>query len=237
VLLAASGKYLDFVCPHHYSPDLAGHETDLKEIAKTIRDASLDHEVKIGVTEWNNTAGSWGQGRGMLMSLSTGLYTGRYLNLLQRYSNVVGLACRSNMTNSCGSGMIQTNPQGFYLTPSYYVMKLYAEHSKPIPVILEGAPEGVDISACSSDDKTRVCLFAVNTADKPVPVRLDLTAYGPDFRPAGDEVFGDTQDRRQPDLMNHFEAPDRIRTVGLTLSENGLTLPALSIVAIECEKR
>ncbi|MCX6224923.1 MAG: hypothetical protein NTV01_09290 [Bacteroidia bacterium] len=236
-LLAASGKYLDYVCPHHYSPDLAGHEADFNEIAKALRDASLGHEVKIGVTEWNNTAGSWGQGRGMLMSLSTGLYTGRYLNLLQKYSNVVGLACRSNMTNSYCSGMIQTNPGGLYLTAAYYVMKLYAEHSKPIPVMLEGAPEGVDISACSSDDKTRVCIFAVNTTDQPVPIRLDLTDYGPGFQPAGGEVFCDTQDRRQPDLMNHFDAPDRICTVGLALPESGLTLPALSIVAIECSKR
>ncbi|MFH0761327.1 MAG: alpha-L-arabinofuranosidase C-terminal domain-containing protein [Bacteroidota bacterium] len=236
-LLAASGKYLDYVCPHHYSPDLEGHAADFSEIARDIRNASLDHEVKIGVTEWNITAGWWGLGRGKLMMLSTGLYTGRYLNLLHRYSDVVELACRSNMTNSYGSGMIQTNPEGLYLTAAYYVMELYAEHTKPIPVRLEGAPEGLDISACSSDDKTRVCIFAVNTTDQPVPIRLDLTDYGQGFQPAGGEVFCDTQDRRQPDLMNHFDAPDRIRTIGLSLSENGLTLPALSIVAIECAKR
>ncbi|MFA5816125.1 MAG: alpha-L-arabinofuranosidase C-terminal domain-containing protein, partial [Bacteroidales bacterium] len=203
-LLAESGKYLDYVCPHHYTPELEEHEADFNKIVKELKDASLDHEVKIGVTEWNITGGWWGYGRGKLLTLNTALYTGRYLNLMQRYSDVVGLACRSNMTNSCGSGMIQTNPEGFYLSPSYYVMKLYAEHSKPVPVKLEGAPEGVDISACSSDDKTSVCIFAVNTADKPVHIRLDLSDYSPGFRPVGGEVVGDTQDRRQPDLMNHI---------------------------------
>jgi len=236
-LLAETGKYLDYVCPHHYTPELKEHEADFNLIVKELGAASLDHEIKIGVTEWNITGGWWGYGRGKLLTLNTALYTGRYLNLLQRYSNVVGLACRSNMTNSFGSGMIQTNPGGFYLSPSYYVMKLYAEHTKPTPVKLEGAPDGVDISACSSDDKTSVCIFAINTTDKPVQIRFDLRDYGPGFRPVGGEVVGDKQDRRQPDIMNHIDTPDRVRAAGLSLMEDGLTLPALSVSAIECAKR
>jgi alpha-L-arabinofuranosidase len=236
-LLAESGKYLDYVCPHHYTPELEEHETDFNKIVKEVRDASLDHEVKIGVTEWNITGGWWGIGRGKLLTLNTALYTGRYLNLLQKHSDVVGLACRSNMTNSYGSGMIQANPAGFYLSPSYYVMKLYAEHSKPMPVRFEGAPEGLDISACSSEDKASVCIFAVNTTNEPVHIRLDLSDYSLGFRQVGGELVWDTLDRRQPDLMNHLNSPDRVRTVDLTVSEDGVTLPALSIAAIECATR
>ncbi|MDD4645781.1 MAG: alpha-L-arabinofuranosidase C-terminal domain-containing protein [Bacteroidales bacterium] len=188
----------------------------------------------MGITEWNNTAGSWGPDRGRIMSLGTGLYTGRYLNLLQRYSDVVELACRSNMTNSYCSGMIQTYPGGLYLTAAYYVMKMYAEHSKPIPICLGQAPEGVDLSACLSADKTRICLFAVNTNDKPVSIQLDLTDYGGKFKPVSGEVVCDSQDRRQPELMNHPDTPDRIRNMELPVSDQTITLPAYSIAAIEC---
>jgi len=191
----------------------------------------------IGITEWNSTAGSWGIDRGRMMTLSAGLYTAQYLNLLQKYSDVVELACRSNMTNSYCSGMIQTNASQVYGTAAYHVMKLYAGHTKPIPLRIGGVPEGIDISACESDDKSRVCLFAVNTTNKPVTIHLDLTALGSGFKPVSGEVVGDSQDRRQPDLMNHFDTPDRIRAYPLVLPENGLILPALSVAAIECENK
>ena len=251
-LFQRAGQYLNYVCPHHYTPDsheqkadfehhyapdISEHEANLKANMETIKHVSLDHEVKIGVTEWNITGGWWGFGRGYLMTLNTALYTGRYLNLLHRYSNVVDLACRSNMTNSFGSGMIQTNPAGLYLTPSYYVMKLYAEHSKPLPVKVAGTVEGVDFSACASEKKDTVCVFAVNTSSEPMRIRLNLGEYGADYRPIGGEVVCDTADRRQPDLMNHFNAPDRVRTVDMTVFEDGVMLPALSVAAIECAAR
>lgn len=232
-LLAAAGKYLDYICPHHYVPDLQADEDDINANIESIKNAALDHKMKIGVTEWNVTGGWWGLGRGKLMTLETALFTGRYLNLLQRYSNVVGLACRSNMTNSYGSGMIQTNPAGFYLTPSYYVMKLYAEHSKPIPMSVISAIEGVDISACTSEDGKQLAIFVVNTTSEPVEIQLDLSEYGNSIKTVSGEVVCDTQDRRQPELMNHFTAPDRVRAVDLPMTEKTIKLPALSVAAVE----
>jgi hypothetical protein len=45
----------------------------------------------------------------------------------------------------------------------------------------------------------------------------------------------DTLDARQPDVMNHWNAPDRVKTVTLSPAENRIVLPALSAAAIECE--
>jgi alpha-L-arabinofuranosidase len=233
-LLAEAGKHLDYVCPHHYDPDLAAHEASIDNAVRAIRAASLDHDVKVGVTEWNITGGWWGHDRIRLLTLDTALYTARYLNLLHRRSDVVGLACRSNMTNSHGAGMIQTSCAGMYLTPSYHVMKLYADHSKPVPVAVIGAPEGVDVSACASAEGTGLVVFAVNTRDEPVELSLDLSEFGAGVAPRSGHLVCDTRGLRQPDVMNHPAAPDRVRTVGLPLEGGGAKLPAYSAAAIEC---
>ncbi len=129
-LLADAGGYLDFVCPHHYTPDLKADDTSINDVSRMVREASIN--TRIGITEWNVTGGWWGNDRGKLLTLETALFAAQYLNLLHRRADVVGLACRSNMTNSMASGMIQTSPAGLYLTPSYHVMKLYACHSRPV---------------------------------------------------------------------------------------------------------
>ena len=172
--------------------------------------------------------------RGKLLTLETALFTARYLNLLHRRSDVVGLACRSNMTNSFGSGMIQTSPASLYLTPSYHVMKLYAGHSRPVPLAVTGAVEGVDASACASEDGGRLSIFVVNTRGGPVELPLDLSDLGAGFVPLGGEVVCDTRHLGQPDIMNHFAVPDRVRTVDLPIRGNAVTLPAYAVAAVEC---
>ena len=239
-LLAEAGRYLDFVCPHHYTPDLTADDASIDAVSRMVREASIN--ARIGVTEWNVTGEWWGNDRGRLLTLRTALFAGQYLNLLHRRAEVVGLACRSNMTNSMASGMIQTSPAGLYLTPSYHVMKLYACHSKPVALTISDAVEGVDVSACASEDGQRVTVFLVNTKGEPVEMPLDLSDLGSGFTPARAEVVCDTLDRRQPDLVNHPTAPDRVRTVELPLpggARNGTTvrLPAYSATAIDCGRR
>ena len=111
---------------------------------------------------------------------------------------------------------------------SYYVMKLYADHARPIPVGIENAPEGVDLFASASEDGKSVCIFAVN--QKTEPVELDLSGC----HPIGGERVCDTLDQRQADAMNHWNAPERIRTVEFQATGSTITLPALSVSAIEC---
>ncbi len=234
LLLDVAGKYLDYTCNHYYYiRDTEGCESSIREFQQIMKDAKLDHDVKLSITEWNMTAADWGPDRGKMLTLSCGLYTGRFMNVLHRCSDVVGLACRSNMTNSCCSGYIQTNPSMVIETPAYYVMKLYADHYKPVPVQVAGTMKDVDLSACRSDDSKKVTVFAVNSSENPVEVQLDLSEYG-NYRPVGGEVVGDTLDRKQPDIMNHFDVPERVKTMKLQLKGNIITLPAFSVTAIEC---
>jgi len=233
-LLDRVGGDIAYVGPHHYTPDLAACETDFRNLSEMIQKTPGCDHIRIAVTEWNVTGGSWGLGRAKLLTLDCAIQNARYLNLLMRYSKIVDIACRSNMTNSLCSGVIETRPAGLMRRPSYYAMRLYAEHSKPIPHGVEGAPEGIDLAACASEDGKRLCVFAVNTRTEPAELTLDLSEFGTGFRPLNGEVVCDTEDRHQPDVTNHWAAPDRVRTGELRVSAGKVALPALSASAIEC---
>lgn len=237
LLLSTAGKYLDQVCHHlYYISDPEACEETIKEDQKIVKSAGLDHEVKMAITEWNITAAAWGLDRGKILTLQCGLYTGRFMNVLNRCSDFVGIACRSNMTNSLCSGYIVTNQSGVLKTPAYQVMKLYADHFKPIPVDVDAKIKGVDFSACKSDDGKNLTVFAVNSTEEPIQLDLNLNDYL-GFVPTGGEVVMDTLDRRQPEIMNHWAAPDRVKAVGINVNGSKLTLPAYSVSAIECSVR
>jgi hypothetical protein len=95
----------------------------------------------------------------------------------------------------------------------------------------------VDVTACASEDKTGVTIFAVNPLKEPVRLVLDFTDFGPGFSVRGGEVVKDAQDRRQIDIINSFANPQRVVKVKLEReSGNVVTIPALSIAAIDCGK-
>lgn len=202
-----------------------------------IRNSPGGSHLRIAVTEWNFTAGDWGLLRGKMLTLEGALLNARYLNLLARYSDMVEIACRSNMANSACSGIIGTSPAGLLKRPSYYVMKLYAEHAKPIPLVIGSLPEGLDVVACATPDRKALCLFAINTRNEPADLTLDLAEFGESFTCLTVETVCDTLDARQPDVMNHWTAPERVSSVRPPVTGGRITLPAFSVSAIECGKR
>jgi alpha-N-arabinofuranosidase len=229
---------IDIFCQHYYQADLDGVDAGLSRIEAWIKGSPGPDHAKIGVTEWNIDAGNWGLGRGKLNTLGCALFEARFLNVLHRHSDAVALACRSNLTNSFCGGTIQTNAAGLYRTPSFFVMKLYRKHSLPVPLrAAVEAPAPVDVSACSDDTRSAVCLFVVNTKSEPVELELDTAALGLGFVVKGGEVVCDTQDRRQVDVINGFLNPDRIKPTKLAIRDgNRVTVPAMSIAAIDCAK-
>ena len=238
-IVDAAGPDIDVVCPHYYQADLAGVDADLGKIEGWIRASAGRDRIRVGVTEWNIDAGNWGLGRGKLNTLGCALFEAQFLNVLHRHSEFVALACRSNMTNSFSGGSIQTNAAGLYRTPSFLVMALYGTHSRPVPLRLAAdVPPPLDATACASEDKTRVTIFAVNSRKDPVRLALDLADFGPGFGIRGGEVVKDAQDRRQADIINSFADPRRV-VKGKLEYESGsvVTIPALSVAAIDCGKQ
>ena len=236
-VLSVLGKDLSHVAPHHYTHDLAGCEADFRKLATMISSTPGCGHLRLAVTEWNFTAGDWGLLRGKMLTLEGALWNAQYLNLMSRYANVVEMGCRSNMTNSYCSGIIGTTPAGLIKRPSYFVMKLYADHAKAIPLQQSKNHAGVDLMACADDKRDTLCVFAVNLRREPVTLNLDLTEFGGSWLPLAAEAVCDTRDMRQPDVMNHEIGAERVKTVALTPNGKTVTLPALSACAVECGRR
>jgi alpha-N-arabinofuranosidase len=237
-VLDSLGKDLAYLAPHQYTRDLGACETDFRNLSSKIARTPGCGHLKLAVTEWNFTAGDWGLLRGKMLTLDGALLNARYLNLLCRHSNLVEIACRSNMTNSFCSGIIETNGSGVLKRPSYYVMQLYADHALPIPLAVAGVAPGLDVVACTDESRRQVSLFAINQSREPLNVAIDLSDFAGALAPLSIVIVGDTLDRRQPDVMNHWQAPDRVRAVTRKLTgQLPVTLPALSVSAISYGQR
>jgi len=236
-VLDALGKDLAYLAPHHYTRDLRACEADFQNLSSMIARTPGCGHLRIAVTEWNFTGGDWGLMRGRMLTLDGALLNARYLNLLCRYSNIVDIACRSNMTNSFCSGIIGTNGSTVLKRPSYHVMRLYAEHALPIPLTVGKAPRGVDVIACADDKRRNICIFVVNSNREPVNVSLDLTDFGDQVAPLSVETVCDSFDMRQPDVMNNWQSADRVQTLSRQLTGCEVTLPALSVSAVRWGRR
>ena len=129
------------------------------------------------------------------------------------------------MANSYCGAIIETSPAGVLKRPSYYVMQLYARNAKPVPLVVEEAADGPDLFACASEDKKKVVIFAVNYRTEPAAWTWQFDGFGGAVRAVKAEALCDTQDTRQPDVMNHWDLPDRIKIVTLPVTIKKTVLP------------
>jgi alpha-N-arabinofuranosidase len=213
-VLEKAGKWLDYVCPHHYSiANLAGAEADLVAVRALIAKHAPGRNIKVGVTEWNTTAGDWGPRRTMLWTLENALWCSRYHNLMHRHGNLVTIANRSNLINSFCSGIIQTDSHRLYKTPTYFAQQLYATLAGDKALRIDSSlPVGIapDISATLSSNKEIVTLFAVNMGVKDMVRPIDLSAFGGQGQEAVVWTLTDTKRAGEPDATNNFSRPERI---------------------------
>jgi len=159
----------------------------------------------------------------------------RYINLMMRHCDKVKIACRSNLANSYCGAIIETSPtgKGVLKRPSYYVMDLYANRALPTPLRLKLSDERLDAFASATEDKNAVVLFAVNPKPEWMPVSVTLTGFAKVMHPWKAEAVSDTRNAGQPDVMNHWEAPERVRILSLPITNETVTLPPLSATAIQ----
>jgi alpha-N-arabinofuranosidase len=236
-LLDRAGSELAYIAPHHYTPDVEHCDREFTSLARMIDKTPGCGHLKIAVTEWNIDAGSWGLGRGKQMTLMAALMNARYLHVIMRHSDKVEIACRSNMANSFCGAIYETSPGGFGVLkrPSYYVMQLYATHTKPLPLTVERSTDALDILACASLDKKSITLFAVNTKTKVVNCSIRFDGFGSGLRLRKAEAVCDVANVGQPDVMNHWNSPERVKIAELPVSGNSITIPPLTATALQCD--
>ena len=213
-VLQNAGQYLSFTCPHQYDVnDLSGTAAELDDVREMIAKYAPGRKIKVGVTEWNTTAGDAGPRRAMLWSLANALACSRYQNLMHRNSDLVEIANRSNLTNSFCSGIIQTNRSGMYLTPTYYAQELYSNLAGDVELRVDSdlrADMAPDVSATLSADGKTLTIFAVNDSLEAIRRPVDLSAFVQGAADLEVWTLGDTFKRGEPDAANSFETPERI---------------------------
>ncbi|HLW67139.1 MAG TPA: alpha-L-arabinofuranosidase C-terminal domain-containing protein [Gemmataceae bacterium] len=213
-VLKQAGRWLDFICPHHYGcADLAGKERNLLDLKEMIARLGGGRPIKVAVTEWNTTGGDWGPPRAMLWTLDNALACSRYQNLLHRHGDIVTIANRSNLCNSFCSGIIQTDRHRLYTTPTYHAQVLYAtlagnralKIDSPLPPNV-----GLDVSATLSADGQWLTIFAVNPTLHEITRPLDLSVFGNTGQEMEVVTLTDTKHAGEPDVTNSFAEPSRI---------------------------
>jgi len=243
-LLRNAGACVDYVCPHHYGcRNLAAMEASVESCRKMIAECAPGRDIRLGITEWNTTAGDFGLGRAMLWTLDNALACSRYHNLMHRHCDLVEIANRSNLTDSFCSGIIQTDNSSLYKTPTYYAQQLYALHAGRYPLRIQGgAVEGdpaLDVSATLSADGKRVALFAVNPTGQVQGRTIDLAPLAPPAGDVGVWTLADTEKASQRDAANSWHEPDRIRTqpgkASLAHGQIVYEFPALSLTVLEIQ--
>jgi alpha-L-arabinofuranosidase len=228
-VLEGAGDQLAYVCPHHYHcADLERVEAALRELIGQIERAAP--HLRIGVTEWNTTAGDWGEGRGELWTLGNALASARYLNLLHRYSHRVTMACRSGLANSYCSGALQIRGADLVRTPSYEMLRLYAAAGGGHALQCD-ATDGLDASAVRLPD--RLLLYVVNSSPQSGAVTLRSDALP---LPSAGEIWSlrDTHPTPSERAINRFAEPDRVCVTGPEpCRPSELPVPPLSVSRIE----
>jgi len=214
-VLKSASEVLDFVSPHQYNVhDLTGTAQQLASTRRMIAEFGGGKAIKVGVTEWNTTAGDAGPDRAMLWNLENALACSRYQNLIHRNCDLVEIANRSNLTNSFCSGIIQTDRYRLYKTPTYYAQQLYSTLAGTHALTIDSelpADFGPDISATLSSDSKTVTLFAINSTGEELKRPLDLTDFGAHESLRADIwTLADRLHTGEPDVTNSFSFPDRI---------------------------
>jgi alpha-N-arabinofuranosidase len=166
---------VDYVCPHIYAPLSADVEQNLLSLISQIQQQTRNRKLKIAVTEWNHTGGHWGWARAWLLTLFNALNAARMFNLYQRHGDMIDIANRSNMTNSCNSGTLQTSALGMYLTPTYHVQRAYASYTGERALkVNTSADETLDIVATQRAANGEIALFVVNYTGQTERREVDL---------------------------------------------------------------
>jgi alpha-L-arabinofuranosidase len=253
-LLRHAAEQIDYICPHHYDiRNLAATEENVRWCRRILAQNAPGRNIRLGVTEWNTTAGDVGLPRAMLWTLDNALWCARYHNLMHRNCGLIEIANRSNLADSFCSGIIQTNNHALYKTPAYYVQQLYANHAGQIPLEITGktgsAPSdtqgnsplfpdpALDCSATRSADGKTLAVFAVNHSAEPQKRTLDVSAFAPQTPEVEVWTIRDTAATPERHTANSWREPDRIRTLRgkavLSAAKLSFTFPPLSVTLLE----
>ena len=247
-LLDAAGTTFDYLCPHHYDvANLVEEDRSFRELHQWIAANAGGKEIRLGVTEWNTTAGDWGLRRGMLQTLDNALSISRYLNLMQRYADLVEIANRSNLADSGGSGFLVTGPGWIYESPAYYAQEMYARAAGSYPLHVERTSQlswllqPPDLAASVSADGKKLRIYAVNSTAEPLRRTFQLDGFNSGAASGRVLTLEDHVHAGTSEVMNSRDDPQRISLTSRNMEVHGkrfeFTFAPLTVTLLELDLR
>ncbi len=221
-------------------------ETDIETFFQDIQDAGREGKIFIALDEWN----LWWQYEQLLHSnftLRDALFAAGVLNVLQRKSPPVRIANFAQIVNVLG--LINTGDEGSFLSPMYYVFRLFSNYSQPIlvPVQVESGTFSspalasikaqtnvpyLDVSATVNAQKNRLTVFVTNRHDfSSLRTRLEIQGVKPEGQVTVYELNAPSFESK-----NTFTEPEVVKLRELPPVKSGrnlvYTFPAHSLTAL-----
>jgi alpha-N-arabinofuranosidase len=227
-VLKKAGAFFDYFAVHHYygTRDMAGdprnlmahplrYEAYYRMLRSRIRELVPDRPIALAINEW-----------GLAMpieqaySMDGALYAARLMNVFERSGDIVAMTSVSDLVNGWAGGIIQANRHDLFVTSTYLVNQLYAEHlgKDRLAATVESptfdtSREGrgiplLDAVASRSADGKEIFIKAVN-ADRERPLAVTISVQGSAIGP---RALVKTVAARAPGAFNHFATPDAVST-------------------------
>jgi alpha-L-arabinofuranosidase len=194
-VLRIAGGRIDHLAIHHYygRKEMDGDARNLmarplhyerfyREVEKLIAQEAKGRKIRLAINEWGLDLPEARQ-----HSMEAALYGARLMNVFERSSPLVAMTAESDLVNGWPGGIIQVSHDRAFVTPTYHLNRLYAEHRgrERLRTTVEGpsfdsSREGTDVPvldavASRSADRSAIYLKVVNTDPaSAVDARIEL---------------------------------------------------------------
>jgi alpha-N-arabinofuranosidase len=142
-----------------------------KRVEQLLGELGLAGRVKLAINEWGLDLPSEQQ-----YSMESALYGARLMNVFERSGEIVEMSAVSDLVNGWPGGIIQAGRNSVFVSPTYLVNQLYAEHrgdqllaSTVVSPTFDTSREGanipyLDATASRTADGKTIFIKAVNTS-------------------------------------------------------------------------
>ena len=140
------------------------YDIDLHRV--TIREHTRAQDnVKICFDEWGvwHTNATFDACQNQKQTMRDAIFAGLTFHIFYRNCDIVEFAMETQLSNLLQS-LFETDGEKFYKTPTFYVMKLFKEHSGQylIPMLPDDIDEDLDAVSSVSEDGNRLTVTVVN---------------------------------------------------------------------------